>query len=364
MGVLLLFIDGVGLGSGDPAVNPLLRAQLPHLSGLLGGPPLAASIGPPRAAGPAVWVRAADPCLGVPGLPQSATGQTTILTGVNAALAIGRHLNAWPSPNLRRILGEHSLFKQLQAQGRRSTFLNAYRPEFFARLSEIRGMLARDMTLPEAELAQAEAAAEAGLRAEEAAKADARARADQAVPLPGPANPFGRRRRDLSRKYRPSASTVAALAAGLTIHNFDDLRAGRAVYHDITHWTIQDRPTAPPLIEATEAGRRVTALLDGVDFALHEYFLTDFAGHSQEMAGAITVLELYDRFLGGILAHLDRERHLLILISDHGNIEDLSVKSHTYHPVAALCVGRGAEAACRRIPDLTGVTPAILAALA
>lgn len=362
MGVLLLFIDGVGLGNADPAVNPLLRAHLPHLTGLMGGPPLAASVGEPRAVAPDLWARAADARLGVPGLPQSATGQTTILTGVNAAAAIGRHLNAYPTPNLRRILGEHSVFKQVLARGRRAAFLNAYRPEFFHFLDTMHDRLAQDMTLPERDLAAAEAAAEAGLSGEATADADARVRAAQAAGPPG-AGLFGKRRRDISKKYRPSASTVAALAAGLSFRTYDDLLAGNAIYHDLTHWTAQDHPQAPPLIDPAEAGRRAASLMATADFAMQEHFLTDFAGHRQEMAQAVQVLEIYDAFLGGVLQHLDRERHLVILTSDHGNIEDLSVKTHTYNPVPVLCAGRGAEAACRRIADLTGVTPAILAAL-
>lgn len=363
MGVLLLFVDGVGLGGADPDRNPLLRAQMPCLQGLLGGPPLAASVGAPRAVAPDVWVRAADPCLGVPGLPQSATGQTTILTGVNAAAAIGRHLNAYPSPNLRRILGAHSVFRQVLARGKRATFLNAYRPEFFGRLPEFKALLARDLAQPEDAPAAAEVEADE-LGARDLVGADAAARPGLGSAMVPGAGLFGRRRRDISRKLRPAASTVAVLAAGLPFRTYDDLRAGNAVYHDLTHWTIQAMPGAPPVISPEEAGRRAAALMADADFALQEHFLTDFAGHGQAMSEAVRVLELYDRYLAGVLAHLDRERHLLILISDHGNIEDLSTRSHTYNPVMALCAGRGAEAACRRIADLTGVTPAILAALA
>ena len=74
VGVLLLFVDGVGLGERDPDKNPLLRARLRRLR-------VAQGLPPPDPTGLLVPT---DACMGVPGLPQSATGQTAILAGVNA----------------------------------------------------------------------------------------------------------------------------------------------------------------------------------------------------------------------------------------------------------------------------------------
>lgn len=333
-GVFLFFIDGVGLGRRDPAANPFMRARLPHLTHLLGGRPFLAESFPPPGAppapgGPHTWLAAVDPALGVRGLPQSATGQTTILTGVNAARAIGRHLNGWPSPRLRALLYQHSLFKQVLAQGHSAAFLNAYRPEFFAWLAAGRP--------------------EAGGGARGAAGAGAPS-------LPGA-------RRALQR-YRPSATTVAVLAAGLPFRTLQDLERGEAVYHDITGQMLADAGYAVAPVAPAEAGRRAAAALDRYDFVLFEHFLTDLAGHSQDMAQAVALLERVDAFLGGLLAALDPARHLLILISDHGNIEDLSVRTHTMNPVPGICWGRGAAAAAARLRDLTGVAPAVLAALA
>ena len=76
---------------------------------------------------------ATDATLGVPGLPQSATGQTTILTGVNASNTMGRHVAGFPTPTLRRILAEHSIFLQLKKARRTSTFANGYTPQYFDR---------------------------------------------------------------------------------------------------------------------------------------------------------------------------------------------------------------------------------------
>ena len=79
--ILFIFLDGVGLGAPDMATNPLAGADIPVLTGLLGGrKPLA---GVPRLESERALFIPTDAGLGVAGLPQSATGQATILTGRN-----------------------------------------------------------------------------------------------------------------------------------------------------------------------------------------------------------------------------------------------------------------------------------------
>jgi hypothetical protein len=65
-----------------------------------------------------------DARLGVEGLPQSATGQTTIITGVNAAAHLGRHLSAFPGGSLRPLLESSSLFRTLSDHGLRTAHAN------------------------------------------------------------------------------------------------------------------------------------------------------------------------------------------------------------------------------------------------
>ncbi|MBI3975273.1 MAG: metalloenzyme, partial [Armatimonadetes bacterium] len=92
MAVLLLFLDGVGLGEEDPQHNPWVRAPTPALRALLGRP----LAGQERIERDGVLLIPTDATLGVPGLPQSATGQTALLTGLNAPALIGRHVTAYP----------------------------------------------------------------------------------------------------------------------------------------------------------------------------------------------------------------------------------------------------------------------------
>ncbi|MEW8979315.1 MAG: peptidase [Symbiobacterium sp.] len=303
MKVFLFFIDGLGLGGDDPAVNPLIAAKMPVLRSLLGGQPLWRGAVPYT--GPNVAAVATDPCLDVPGLPQSATGQTTIFTGQNAARAIGRHLHAYPTPSLKAILEEHSIFRRVVERGLTATFLNAFRPEFFEWVNNGR---------------------------------------------PQPQD----------RRYRPSASTLAALAGGLSVfRNFDQLRRGEAVGFDIDHHVLREMGYDLDPVEPVEAGRRAARVAARYHFTLYEHFLTDKAGHACDMEEACQVLERMDAFLAGVLEELPPE-HLLIITSDHGNLEDLSVKTHTLNPVATIVRGPGAGAVAGRIRSLVDIAPAIL----
>jgi 2,3-bisphosphoglycerate-independent phosphoglycerate mutase len=122
MALLLLFIDGLGLGAR--ADNPLSAAE--GALRLERGAEVSYSY-----AGGAL--RAADATMGVKGLPQSATGQTAIFTGVNTAGVLGRHLSGWPSGRLRELLRQDSIFIRLTRAGLRTTFANAFSPAYFLR---------------------------------------------------------------------------------------------------------------------------------------------------------------------------------------------------------------------------------------
>lgn len=75
---------------------------------------------------------------------------------------------------------------------------------------------------------------------------------------------------------------------------------------------------------------------------------------------AVEVLERFDAFLGGILEELDSEKSLLIITSDHGNVEDLSTKTHTRNPVPVILIGLGKDEIADKIQNISHVTPAIM----
>jgi phosphopentomutase len=82
-----------------------------------------------------------------------------------------------------------------------------------------------------------------------------------------------------------------------------------------------------------------------------------------DFPGAVDVLETFDAMLGGILESLDPAGTLILLTSDHGNIEDMTTRTHTRHPVPLIVYGADAPAFAARIrqgADLTVVTPLVL----
>jgi hypothetical protein len=121
--VLLFFIDGLGIGARGP-FNPL--------DGLDDADPLAVF----RDEEPQTILEGivvpTDPRLGVDGRPQSASGQTTILTGINAPQLLGYHKQGFPNADMRALIAEHSIFLQLSRAKVQATFANAYGSMFFS----------------------------------------------------------------------------------------------------------------------------------------------------------------------------------------------------------------------------------------
>ena len=299
--LLFVFLDGVGLGGTDPAVNPFARLPLPGFARLAGGARWTHEA--PTLERPTHVFQPLDATLGVPGLPQSGTGQATLLTGVNCAARAGRHYGPFPHTTSRPLLAANNLFHQVQRLGlpfeEPAAFANAYPDRFFTYVE---------------------------------------------------------------RSDRWTVTTRCCLDAGVRIRTHADLVQGDALAADVTAggWPQRD-PHLEPLTEA-EAAHRLAGLTRRHAFTLFEHFHTDKAGHSRSFDRAEAVLTSLDRFFDALLDALDPAHTLLLVTSDHGNIEDLSTKSHTAHPVPLAALGDGAHhfAATH---DLTGVAPAIVAAL-
>ena len=136
MHILFLFLDGIGLGADNPATNPFARAGMPNLSKLLDGQRLVAGVTPlvtQRAT-----VVSLDACMGVPGMPQSGSGQAALLTGLNVPALIGGHYGPWPSQPIVNLLNNGNIFRAVRRQGKSAAFLNAYPPSYFAAIESRR----------------------------------------------------------------------------------------------------------------------------------------------------------------------------------------------------------------------------------
>jgi hypothetical protein len=290
--VLLFFIDGLGVGTDEPDVNPLASGDFPTLT-------LTASRQPASRSGLVpVLAHGVDASLGVPGLPQSATGQTSILTGVNAPAVMGRHVSGFPGPTLRAILAEHSILKRIRDAGRSAGFLNAYGTTFF-----------------------------------------------QTEP---------------SRR-RLSATSLATIASGSPFRTFEDLIEGRAVVHDLTHWRMRERGYDIPLRTPEEAGAIIAEQAMLQDFSLFEYFETDRAGHDQDRERAMRCLGDLDRALQVVLSGVDLSVMTVLVVSDHGNVEDGRVKTHTLNP--AFFAAWGAVDGMAMPERLTDLAPIVFRTL-
>jgi len=116
MKVLMIFIDGFGLGNKNES-NPYYFAYTPFLDEMMGGHLMYDHSG--------IIVRdrailiPTDATMGIKGSPQSATGQTALWTGINAAQVIGYHVRAYPTRRLREIIKEYSVMKVLTDAGKK-----------------------------------------------------------------------------------------------------------------------------------------------------------------------------------------------------------------------------------------------------
>ena len=288
--VLLFFIDGLGIGTRGP-FNPL--DNLPEAA------PLAVfqnETPEPYLGGVVVPT---DPRLGIDGRPQSASGQTTILTGVNAPAAVGYHKQGFPNKALLEIIGNHSIFRQLTDAGVEPiTFANAYTSRFFS-----------------------------------------------------------------ERPRWVSATTAAVEAAGLQFRTVEDVKNGAAVFMDYTNRILIERGEDVSIRSEAEAATVLARIVAENRFTLYEYFITDKVGHAQDMNLARTILTSLALFIRELLIKLDLDTTTVILTSDHGNIEDLSSRNHTLHLVPTIVWGSQREQIAAGIQTLADITPAIVALL-
>ena len=295
MRIIYIFIDGIGLGRSDPDANPFTRYAHSFLAELGG---LSARKHVPDGWGHAIT----DAHLGVSGLPQSATGQTALWTGVNGPQTMGHHKNGFPGPTLIDVIRRKSIVKQVVDAGGRASLLNAYGEQYLERI---------------------------------------------------------RRHPRLT-----SASTHVQLASGQPLKSLEDLGAGRALYMDITHEIMHrffpESIDLFPIRDPYERGCEFAEMCRNYDLALFEYFLTDKAGHEQSFDMARLCIETLEAFLCGVTDAMHPAEELLLLTSDHGNLEDLSTKSHTHNFVPTFTYGLGAEEARRQIKCLTDI-PALIA---
>ena len=297
--VLIFFMDGVGLGPADPETNPFVKASMPALAGLLGESwyvrPDNWETGEGRHTNERASLVPTDANLGLPGRPQSATGQATILTGRNVSQIVGEHYGPKPNRAVAEVVRQGNLFQEVLAVGGSAALLTPYPQGYFDAIDSGKRLLS-------------------------------------SVPL-------------------------AASSAGLSLMTADDLRAGRAIspgftgqgWHDFLDYSDI------PIMTLVEAGRKIAAVSGGYTFSFFEHWPSDRSGHRGTLPEAVKHLEMIDGAIAGLLEAWDDEHGLLIITSDHGNIEEKDHRQHSRNPVPTILVGRDHARLAQQISDLTHI---------
>lgn len=286
--VILFFIDGLGIGRRDEH-NPLANIEniepLAHFQGESSTIIFDGVLIP------------TDACLGIEGRPQSASGQTTILTGINAPQHLGYHKQGFPNQSLRDVIAENSIFLQLEnLKITPNVFVNAYTPQFFAE----------------------------------------------------------------TPRWKSATTCACEASQTVNFRTLEDLKNDEAIFHDFTNSVLQARGFEVERRSADKAGEILAKLSQNHKFTLYEYFITDKIGHDQDFNLAKKVLPELAQFIRSLLDKVDLETTTVLLTSDHGNIEDLSKRNHTLNLVPTIIWGRKKDEIANDINNLADITPAII----
>lgn len=306
--IIFIFLDGCGIGEPD-ANNPFYLLKSPCL-------PFYRNRFPPAIAFDGK-LKPIDCQLETEGEPQSATGQATLFSGINAAQYLGHHLAAFPSRALRELIYENNLFKTLRQHNKNPVFINAYpdKDDLFQRHT-ITLEASGDLHIPEG---------------------------------------VTRRRRGIS------VTTTMLLANKIIPFGIRELIAGSAVYQDFTNTPLLPSFPDVPLRSAEEAAIIFANTSLQFDLTLFEYFQTDIFGHKKPMADCIDLVTQLARFIHTLLNNVNLNDTTILITSDHGNLEDKSSKIHTRNPVPFLVFGQHQNALLARVNSLVDVTPALIA---
>jgi hypothetical protein len=298
MHIVIIFLDGIGLGDNDPAVNPFAVINAPTLHSFANGQRWLRTT--PRTESERALFLPTDAQLGVPGRPQSATGQAVILTGRNVPAEIGEHYGPKPSAPIRAVLDRSNLFKTLAEHGRTAVLINPYPPRFFEGIK--RG------------------------------------------------------------KHLPTSIQHAVLSAGFPLLTEQDYYQGAAVSPDWTGegWArFLGYPDAP-VYSPEEAGALLGRLALQRDLTFFGTWITDQIGHRGPFEDAVVFMERFDHVMAGLLAMWDDGQGLIVITSDHGNMEVQGDRRHSENLVPTVVIGSARHQFAEGFRSLMDITPGVL----
>ncbi len=292
----MIFIDGVGIGEKDYEYNPFFKYGFKIFSEIFKETPHKQNQYLDK---DGMFIFPTDTRLGVEGLPQSGTGQVSIFCGMNAPKFVGKHFGPFPYSTTIPIIAEQNIFKEYKYLGKSSYFANAYPKVFFDYLK--------------------------------------------------------------SGKTRLSTTSLSCRLTGIKLNSVADLRQSKALTAEITNerWNRKLKYQLKVITPETSA-RRLLRIAGKNDFTLYEFYHTDHLGHGRIATEFESIYNNLDRFLFSIISELKKEEVTLVICSDHGNFEDLSVKTHTMNPALTITAGKNAKRLAESIKDLTDIKPLII----
>ena len=292
----MIFIDGVGIGEKDYEYNPFFKNGFKIFDKIFKETPHKQN---PYLEKEGMFIFPTDARMGIEGLPQSGTGQVSIFCGVNAPRIVGKHFGPFPYSTTIPVIKEQNIFKTYKDLNLSSYFVNAYPQVFFDYVN--------------------------------------------------------------SGKSRLSTTALSCKLTGIKLNSITELRKSKALTVEITNerWNRKLNYNLKEIKPET-AARRLLRIANKYDFTLYEFYLTDHLGHGRLNDEFDSIYNNLDRFLLTILSELDKEDLTLVICSDHGNFEDLSVKTHTLNPALTITAGKHSRYLADSIKNLADIKPSIL----
>ncbi len=306
MRFIFIFIDGIGIGSNEGS-NPFVSAETEILR-LWDGAVFGRND---------IRLKAIDPLMGVSGIPQSATGQTTIFTGINIPRLLKKHTGSFPNKIMRKLIREENLLLKLDRSGKTVKFINAYphHSELFSNVHvkiDEEGNLIFSDKFPDA--------------------------------------------------YKRRISVTSSILISNNMKPFDtiDIVEKRSIYQDFTNKSLLRYGLELPVFTPEDAADILYRTSSEYDLTLYEFFQSDIFGHRKEKREQIELITELDTLLKSLLKLMDEKTDTILITSDHGNLEESSSKSHSLNPVPLITWGRGSHELSAKINNLSEITPAIL----
>ena len=292
----MVFLDGVGIGKKDYQFNPFFKYGFKSFEKIFGKIP---SLEEQRLSNDDIFLFPTDANLGVEGLPQSGTGQASLYCGYNAPKFVGKHFGPYPYSTTIPILKKESLLTYFKTEYNSSFFANAYPKVFFDYLD--------------------------------------------------------------SGRSRLSVTALTCKLTGIKFNNVSNVRSGKALTAELTNERWNQRLGYKlKVIQSKTAARRLLRIADNYKFTLYEYYLSDHLGHLRLADEFEKLFSELDEFLLTLLSEIDSKKTTLIICSDHGNIEDISIKTHTRNPALTISAGKSASAIAETVTDITQIKNALI----